>query len=277
MVGEPMGAGKDDIEDTVMYFWFIPLTNNVKSLFVMMVLFAIITIAQYFAAISANSMSLKADCVSMGVDALSYLGNIFGESAKRKEQRIVLQLFFSMLSLCLLVGFNTQIIMEVNEILFKDAEGEEEDVVAWIVILFAGFGLLFDFASLYSYWYHAKKDAQIQFEKDKTKAVEEGQTTAKVEKPQVNMLTALLHVGADLLRSTTTFIEGLILLGKSGQEGGNSEFIDAVCGLIICISVYCGAAYALYEWVQEFWTWFTALGQPLPEAKKVEALEKIEE
>jgi len=268
-MGEPMGAGKDDYED-VAYFWFIPLTNNVKSLFVMMILFAIITIAQYFAAVAAHSMSLKADCVSMGVDALSYLGNIFGESAKVKEQRIVLQLFFSMLSLCLLVGFNTQILMEVNEILFGEAEEEEEDVVAWIVLLFAGFGLLFDFASLGSYWYHAKKEAELQFEKNKAKAIEEGQGTAKVEKPHVNMLTALLHVGADLLRSTTTFIEGLVLLGKKGAEENNSAFIDGVCGFIICLTVYIGAAYALYEWVQEFWTWFSALGEPLPEAKKVE-------
>lgn len=274
MIAEPMQAGKDDY-DNVSYFWFIPLTNNVKSLFVMMILFAVITVAQYFAAVAANSWSLKADCISMGVDALSYLGNIIGESARIPEQRIVTQLLFSLISLALLIGFNTQVTIEVSEIIWPppDFEGEAEDVVAWIVILFAGFGLLFDFISLWSFWYHAKKDAELEFEAQKTKAVEDGKTTAQVKKPEVNMLTALLHVGADLLRSTTTFIEGIILLFIPADPE-KSERIDAICGLIICLSVYAGSAYALYEWFFETKKWFLSLGSSsgtAAEVKKVDA------
>jgi len=260
MIAEPMQAGKDDY-DNVSYFWFIPLTNNVRSLFVMMVLFAAITLAQYFAAVAANSWSLKADCISMGVDALSYFGNIIGESARIPEQRIVTQLLFSFISLALLVGFNTQIVIEVAETIWPQPgdEGEAEDVVAWIVILFAGFGLLFDAISLWSFWYHAKKDAALEFEAQKAKAVEDGKTTAAVEKPEVNMLTALLHVGADLLRSTTTFIEGIILLFINANPE-KSERIDAICGFVICISVYAGSVYALYEWFFETKKWFLSLG-----------------
>jgi len=273
MIAEPMQAGKDDY-DNVSYLWFIPLTNNVKSLFVMMVLFAVITLAQYFAAVAANSWSLKADCISMGVDALSYFGNIIGESARIPEQRIVTQLLFSFISLALLVGFNTQIVIEVAQTIWPEPgeEAEAEDVVAWIVILFAGFGLLFDAISLWSFWYHAKKDAQLEFEAQKTKAVEDGKTTAAVEKPEVNMLTALLHVGADLLRSTTTFVEGIILLVLPADPA-RSELIDAIAGLIICLSVYVGSAYALYEWFFETKKWFLSLGKPAatPEVKKVDA------
>jgi divalent metal cation (Fe/Co/Zn/Cd) transporter len=42
-------------------------------------LFLAITSGQYFAAIAAASLSLKADCISMLVDALSYIANLFAE------------------------------------------------------------------------------------------------------------------------------------------------------------------------------------------------------
>mmetsp|Transcript_2560 Transcript_2560/g.5917 ORF Transcript_2560/g.5917 Transcript_2560/m.5917 type:complete len:170 (+) Transcript_2560:283-792(+) len=53
-----------------------PVTNNTKALFVMMVMFTVITLGQYFAADAVGSQALKADVVSMGVDAISYFGNI---------------------------------------------------------------------------------------------------------------------------------------------------------------------------------------------------------
>ena len=49
------------------------------ALIVSIVLFLTITCAQYFAAIIGNSGALKADCVSMLVDAISYMGNLMGE------------------------------------------------------------------------------------------------------------------------------------------------------------------------------------------------------
>merc|ERR1711957_822131 len=86
--------------------------NNVKALIIMMVMFAVISIGQYFAADYCGSQALKADVVSMGVDAVSYLGNILGESSDVPAQRIVLQLVFSAASIALLLYFNTQIIRE---------------------------------------------------------------------------------------------------------------------------------------------------------------------
>ena len=53
--------GEDADEENVKHFFCIPITNNVKALFVMMVMFAAISLGQYFAAIAANSQSLKAD------------------------------------------------------------------------------------------------------------------------------------------------------------------------------------------------------------------------
>jgi len=53
--------GDENEEAELKHFLCVPLTNNVKALFIMMVMFAAISLGQYFAAIAANSQSLKSD------------------------------------------------------------------------------------------------------------------------------------------------------------------------------------------------------------------------
>merc|ERR1719424_307659 len=55
------------------------VSGNAISLLVAAVLFAAITATQWIFAEIANSDALKADCVSMGVDVLAFLGNLFAE------------------------------------------------------------------------------------------------------------------------------------------------------------------------------------------------------
>jgi hypothetical protein len=57
LLSQAMGDEPDDLK----HFLCVPLTNNVKALFIMMVMFAAISLGQYFAAVAANSQSLKAD------------------------------------------------------------------------------------------------------------------------------------------------------------------------------------------------------------------------
>merc|ERR1711865_477684 len=133
--------GDENEEAELKHFLCVPLTNNVKALFIMMVMFAAISLGQYFAAIAANSQSLKSDVVSMAMDAVSYFGNILGESSDVPSQRIVLQLFFSIFSLVLLNYFNTTILIESIAIVKASQEeavdGEEgEGVEGKIVIAF---------------------------------------------------------------------------------------------------------------------------------------------
>merc|ERR1712241_452107 len=222
---------------------------------------------------AANSQSLKVDVISMYVDALSYLGNIIGEGSDIPAQRIVLQLFFSMVSLVLLVYFNTDALLESIDIIKKssqlDAEGDGDDaegVEGKLVIAFAGLGLVFDFICLWAYYYYAKIDAKIEYDEMIKLAEKEGTSPedakAQIKKPEINMLSALLHVSADLMRSTTTFIEGIFLLAGS-LTSARQEYVDAICGVIIGVTLYIGAAYALYEWIVSFWGWFKGLGNSI--------------
>jgi len=264
-------VGGPEEEDDVKHFLCIPLTNSVKALFIMMVMFAAISLGQYFAAIAAKSQSLKADVVSMSVDALSYFGNILGESSDVPAQRQVLQLFFSSISVGLLLYFNTDILLESIEILqdAKSGAADEEEgggVEGSIVFAFALLGLVFDAVCLWAYHHYAKLDAEEEYkllkEAAAAKGVDTGDEGAKIQKPRVNMLTALLHVSADLLRSTTTFVEGIILM-TVGMSASSQAYVDSICGIIIGASLYVACIYAIYEWIVEFTEWFTHLGAPI--------------
>jgi Co/Zn/Cd efflux system component len=207
----------------------------------------------------------------MAMDAVSYFGNIIGESSDIPSQRIVLQLFFSMVSLVLLNYFNTTVLIESIGILKtsqQKQEGEEEGegVEGNIVISFAGLGLVFDAICLYAYYYYAKMDADIEYKEMMRIAEAEGknleEAKASIQKPEINMLTALLHVSADLVRSTATFVEGIFLLA-GGLTPDEQEYADAVCGIIIGASIYLASIYALYEWINSFWNWFSSLGDAI--------------
>ncbi|EJK59892.1 hypothetical protein THAOC_19833 [Thalassiosira oceanica] len=223
-----------------------PVTNNTKALF------------------AVGSQALKADVVSMGVDAISYFGNICGECPHYPSQRIVTQLLFSLISLALLLGFNTQIIMESIDMVRTGDEEESTKTEGIIVITFAGLGLIFDTICLSFYRYFALKQAKEDCEKaaserNASKALSggaEAQETAvddtdnaHIEKPQVNMLSALLHVSADLFRSTSTFILGILMVSGALTTDQQSQG-DAILGI-----------YALYEWIIATRKWFYALAQ----------------
>ena len=71
--------GRDSVLGDVENGCVCKITGNSKSLIVMMTLFATITGAQYVCALIAHSLALQADCISMGVDTLSYMGNLLAE------------------------------------------------------------------------------------------------------------------------------------------------------------------------------------------------------
>jgi len=273
-MGSPANVDEESQEEEIKYCcgclcssWNgFPITNNTKALFVMMMLFALISLGQYFAADAVKSQALKADVISMAVDALSYLGNIFGESAEHPAQRIVTQLFFSMVSVVLLVYFNTDVFIESLELLDEvnspDYENTDKvDSEGVVVITFAGLGLLFDAICLYAYYHFAKKDAEAEYQAMQAQLTESQKAegdAAKIAKPEINMLSALLHVSADLFRSTSTFILGCLMvsgvLDQREQDQG-----DAILALIIGGTIYAAAVYALYEWWGSFSDWFSSL------------------
>merc|ERR1711862_512214 len=179
-------------------------------------------------------------------------------------------------SIILLIYFNTQILIESIEIMRDHKQGgidedsdEDEGVEASIVFAFALLGIIFDAICLWAYRHYAKLDAEEEYRQMKEAAIANGageslddNAEIKLKKPKVNMLTALLHVSADLMRSSCTFIEGIVLMAGKLTPSGQS-YVDAICGIVIGASLYAASAYALFEWARECYFRFTVLGKEI--------------
>lgn len=124
------------------------MSGNALSLATSAVLFATLTAVQYVFARIANSTALAADCVSMGVDVLTFVGNLFAECVPPSlaDQKRKIQLAMSGISHCLLLGFTVSFLLEGWEDAHSDDDGD--GVNGYIVLGFAIGGLLFDLISL---------------------------------------------------------------------------------------------------------------------------------
>jgi Co/Zn/Cd efflux system component len=298
------------------------VSGNSKTLLISTFLFLSITIAQYFAAIIANSQALKADCVSMLVDGLSYIGNLMAECAIRKRTKKRLELTMSGISLSILLGFTTSFLLEpINAIqavacncttdevtgeetcISDDSKAQEcvpeEAVNPYIVMSFALGGLVFDGLSLFAYKQYSKEDCGDKSAHSTKVATGElldddnaGGAAAAQDghnhnhhhgqshnyhhhfgdhplthqhnddenhvvptEINVNMLSALMHVFSDLLRSSTTLVEAIVLLQYPSIS---SNVIDGWCTLIIYSLIGIGTIWSILIWITEVWGFLTS-------------------
>ena len=208
------------------------VNSNLRTLLITFTLFTTITSAQVAGAILANSMALGMDCVSMGIDSLTYVGNIYAEcrphSGTKKRDRLIA----SFVSVSVLIVITGTVIKEALDIILDGGDGEDDDVNAWIVFGFALAGLLFDMVSLLSY-FCSKEDPDMD-------------DAARADS-KLNMASALLHVGSDSLRSMTTLVEAILLW----TTNYNGTFIDAWASLIVSGLILLGALGTFVAWVKE--------------------------
>ena len=111
-------------------------------------LFQLITAVQFFFALAINSMSLMMDCISMEIDVVTYLGNLYAEVKRQSHElsdldKAKISLVFSGISIGILTGMTTYGLIDVISTL---AGGRIKDDLhpAWYLIIFGGFGFLFD-------------------------------------------------------------------------------------------------------------------------------------
>ena len=131
------------------------ISGNGVSLLTSAILFGLITSVQYGYALQVGSTALQADCVSMGVDALAFLGNLFADCFPKdspKKRRV--ELGMSGISHLLLLGFTIKFVLDgvgdSQEADDDDSPGERR-TMGWVVFGFALGGLLFDLVSLLAY------------------------------------------------------------------------------------------------------------------------------
>jgi len=226
-----------------------PCSPNVKALAVSAFLFALITLLQVGAARIAHSQALMTDCISMGVDAFTYMGNIFVECKKRDGgDHVPSQLVVVACSLSLLIFFTVQAAQEAWGTIQvcqgkAPADGDEDDVNGYITLAFALGGMVFDAFCLLAFYRSHKKTGGAR---------------------AVNMFSALLHVGADCLRSTsTTVMSLLILLG-----GYDSTCLDAYTSMFIGATIVLGAATGIFSWFKMLLRYCGCMKPKAPKAPK---------
>lgn len=179
----------------------------------------------------------------MAVDSLSYLGNMLAECQTSSITRARLELAMSAVSLLLLAYFTGYFFIEAahNAGLLPEEGAREEDVNPYIVLAFAALGVLFDVLSLLAYKVWHMDPAATSSGGAKTNSV--------------NMLTALLHVMSDFVRSTTTFVEGLVLLSYPSINGA---VIDGWSALIVCTVISFGVLGGCVSWVRELFVYLSS-------------------
>lgn len=230
------------------------LSGNAKSLITSASLFFTITFLQYIASLPkfANSLALRADCLSMFVDGVSYLGNLAAEWNPNERSKKEVELSVAGLSLTVLLGFTIVFLFEALNEVFIPSRKLDDDVDARIVLGFALLGLLFDVISIYAFFkwsdstfLHSHLGGHDNAE------LQDGQSkgpTNDTRAKDLNVLSALLHIWSDLLRSLTTLIEAVIILTEPSFA---SEKVDGICALIVCSIITLTTVTALVTWVRE--------------------------
>jgi len=200
------------------------LSGNIRVLLFTAMLFTTITVAQSVAATIAHSAALMADCVSMGADALSYFMNIGVELREGKRFHRQLELICPTISILILVYFTMVEALGALGTLQGDAD-DGEPVNPWIVMAFAIWGIVFDCFALKAFLSNTDGGSA-----------------------QSNMMSALLHVGADFARSITTLVESMIIIFFHVD----SVKIDAWACMMVSGTILLGAVAAVVEIVKDF-------------------------
>merc|ERR1712003_63483 len=105
------------------------------------------------------------------------------------------------------------------------------DVNGWITLGFGAGGVVFDLISLWVFYRSNQKQGEVR---------------------AVNMFTALLHVGADFLRSTSTVVMSLLIL----VGGFDSTCLDAYTSMLIGASIVLGGLFGVFNWMKLFYEYF---------------------
>lgn len=234
--------------------------SNSKALLVIILLFGTITTAQFFAALLASSDALLVDCWSMLVDTGTYVMNWCAE----RRSGDVLELFASGFSLLVLSAVSTWGIVE-GAMDLADPH-DEGDVSPEIILGFGLWGLAFDCVSFWGFYKWGKqglmsagrgaKYQDLEFTEKTVVAPSGEKAVAAIPPPKsgasMNMRSALLHVGADFLRSSTTVVEGLFII--FGGTHGRST--DSVAAMVVSSTILLGACSAAIPWARQVCKWY---------------------
>lgn len=214
-------------------------SENLRALWGLFALNTVFALAQFVAALAANSVSMLSDTGSMGVDSLAYFANILLERRKHllgaKKTRFW-EAFVSFMSASLLVLVTMYAIIDAAQRLknHNDSDGDDESVDGRYVFAFALANFILDIIMCTNYFYQIRsRRLQISIQEQ---IIHEAHD-------QLNMVSAFIHLFADTLRSVTSLIAGA-LESKYPDDG---VAIDSIATFAVCGTILLAACFVLYE------------------------------
>lgn len=257
-------------------------TSNLRALYATFLLNTAFTLAQFFGARSANSLSLMSDTGIMFVDSATYAVNIAAEYYKER-----LGARNSKLVECLATLVSAATLLGVTGYLMKDALARLQpgqpasDVNPAIMLVFTSVNLLVDFgmcgsiamrrtggiagcisrSARCSYTSGSKRGDQAEARDGRVELDDRVQLISTAS--ELNLCSAFAHVIADTMR-TLTVMTCALLVAVADTDPLST---DAVGSLLVCAIILVISAYLFYEGTVQLRAYRKAAGAaPAPSA-----------
>eukprot|EP00981_Chlorochromonas_danica_P005358 scaffold1084_cov250-Ochromonas_danica.AAC.9 len=228
-----------DVEEKPAHTTFPkPVLTNFQILLGTSILFGAFVIAEIIGALASNSLSLLGDGSAMAVDVFTYVCNMYAEHVKAKHGGLdgrtkrFLEVYIPSFSVCALLAVTGWITSDAITVIKN--KGENDDVSVVFLFAFASGNFVVDFIS--STLFYLKKETVLKneqhlhtFSLDRRSA----DWSKRGWLPNLNMISALTHVGSDTMRTTSVFVAAII------AEAGHldSSLCDAWASIVVTISI----------------------------------------
>jgi Co/Zn/Cd efflux system component len=230
--------------------------SNQTVLAVTCLSFALFVAAEIIGAIASGSLSLLGDAAAMSVDVFTYFTNMYAERVKERtggvidhRTRIMLEVAIPAFSVSALIGVTAYVTSEAIAVIANpDAEGED-DVNVYFLYAFSVANGLVDLISGYMFYQGGREilyhDGVFVHED-----VEKQETSVKTSRKNLNMISALTHVGGDSLRTLSVFIAAVIATASSIS----TDICDAWAAIFVSctiIGIVIPLIYEIYKAAKE--------------------------
>lgn len=215
--------------------------SNQTVLIVTCASFTIFVIAEIVGAFASNSLSLLGDAAAMSVDVFTYLSNIYVERVKARsgghvdaKTRFIIDVIVPSISVFALVIVSIYVTLDAIRIIAHPSSSDGDDVNVYFLYGFSCANMVVDLLS--SYMFYAKKDSVFETVDGNLLANSSQAEEVNEDKKGINlnMMSALTHVGGDTLRTIAVFISAVV----SSATSISSDITDAWAAVVVTITIF---------------------------------------
>eukprot|EP01031_Cornospumella_fuschlensis_P035254 gene35254-42709_t len=221
--------------------------SNFNILLIVAILFGLFVVGEIIGALASNSLSLLGDAVAMGIDVFTYIMNMYAEHLKnvygklRAQTRKILDIYipvFSVLALVSVCGwicYDAAIIIHAYHSPHAHT-AEEDDVNVVIMYIFASVNFVIDCVS--GLLFYVRRETVLlncpEGQVERNNALDHISELSNMLMPNLNMVSALTHIGGDTLRTFSVFAAAIV--SSVGKQ--DSSVCDAYAAVVVTFTIF---------------------------------------